>query len=363
MSTNRNTLASYLGIGLRYDYLRGLEQAVLTGLAAHVLFVVVFFMVSIYILVAVNITICLSSIMAYVLCRRRMFNPAYIIACVELVVHAVIAVMLLGWESGFHIYILMVVPTLFFPPYFRMSSRITVSSLLGVIYCALYFFSQRAEPVYDLPSAIILSFNYFNMFNMFVLLTWLSYIMHRAVGMLENRLRNRNAELSYLASVDPLTKILNRRSMERFISTVFNTETRAGSQIAFIVADIDHFKTVNDTWGHECGDMVLEEVSRVMAATMREGDRIARWGGEEFLAVITVGSAEGALTLGERMRKAVADSRINFTGHEIAVTATFGVSIRETGEEAKSCIERADSAMYHGKRSGRNRVVAWTPDL
>ncbi len=121
-----------------YSYRRVLEQAVLMGLVAHVLFVVVFIMISVRILVLVNIISCFCYITAYALSRRRMFNSAYIIACLELVSHAIIAVMILGWKSGFHIYILMVVPAMFFPPYFKMSVRLAASFLLGILYCGLY---------------------------------------------------------------------------------------------------------------------------------------------------------------------------------------------------------------------------------
>ncbi len=201
------------------------------------------------------------------------------------------------------------------------------------------------------------------MFNLFLLLTSLSYIMQRALKNLEERLGNMNEELSFMANVDPLTKILNRRSMERFIFTAVNTGRSAGSQIAFIAVDIDNFKTVNDTWGHKCGDMVLEEVSRTIAGTIREGDRIARWGGEEFLVILMKSGMDGAAVLAERMRKAVAATQVKFEETVVSVTASFGISMCGADCEPDDCLLRADRALYQGKKTGRNRVVCWTPDL
>jgi len=187
--------------------------------------------------------------------------------------------------------------------------------------------------------------------------------MDHALLRFETNLNNLNEKLSLLAHVDPLTRILNRRSMNDFIEAATNNAHPTGSRLAFIVSDIDLFKNVNDNYGHACGDMVLEKAARAMADTIRDCDRVARWGGEEFLAVISRSTPEGGIIIAERMRKNVNNAVINFNGSEIRVTMTFGVCIGGIDESAKKCIDRADRALYHGKITGRNKVVFWTPEL
>jgi diguanylate cyclase (GGDEF)-like protein len=127
---------------------------------------------------------------------------------------------------------------------------------------------------------------------------------------------------------------------------------RGRQVLSFVMADIDHFKQVNDTLGHDAGDDVLRQVSQTLAAGVRDIDHLARWGGEEFLIVLPDTDEATAAQVAERLRLAV--SQLQVRG--LALTTTFGVSEVNEGETAEQAISRADSALYAGKRSGRNRV-------
>lgn len=152
------------------------------------------------------------------------------------------------------------------------------------------------------------------------------------------------------ASTDPLTKAMNRRSFMQRVDALVS-EPKQG----LIMFDIDHFKSINDTYGHDVGDAVLREISQLMRDNIRETDLLARWGGEEFMVLSPGADMERTKALAERLREAVAS--FDFTGVPRQVTSSFGVVVRSSGEDTETYLKRADTALYEAKESGRNRVV------
>jgi diguanylate cyclase (GGDEF)-like protein len=171
------------------------------------------------------------------------------------------------------------------------------------------------------------------------------------------QLTERGNRLEQAATIDPLTEILNRRGMQEVIASELARATSEGRPVSFIMADIDHFKRINDTYGHQAGDTLLRSFARRLSGALRSSDRIARYGGEEFL-VVAVG-ADGAIgaEIGERLRAAVAGQPFDLAGISVAITASFGVAARNAAAEpADEIVARADTALYAAKEHGRNRV-------
>jgi diguanylate cyclase (GGDEF)-like protein len=123
------------------------------------------------------------------------------------------------------------------------------------------------------------------------------------------------------------------------------------------MADIDHFKHINDQYGHAAGDEVLKQVSAIMKSMVREHDLMARWGGEEFIFYFDRMDAESTHSLIERIRLKIESSDIVYEDQVIPVTLTFGVCQKKAGQSLNDCINAADEALYEGKKSGRNQVV------
>jgi diguanylate cyclase (GGDEF)-like protein len=157
------------------------------------------------------------------------------------------------------------------------------------------------------------------------------------------------------ALIDELTGLENRKAGEQSAMREIARARRIGRPLSFVLFDVDHFKRVNDTHGHLAGDMVLREVSRTMTELPRGGDTAVRWGGEEFLVILTDVGFDGARVFAERVRLAIGELRVADVG---PVTISAGVSELRLGEdEPGPAIARADASLYLAKSQGRNRVV------
>jgi diguanylate cyclase (GGDEF)-like protein len=169
------------------------------------------------------------------------------------------------------------------------------------------------------------------------------------------RVRGEREVFRRQAAVDPLTGLLNRRSLGDIISE----KVIAGEPVAVLFIDIDHFKSVNDRFGHAAGDIVLKEVADCLKRGMRSGDFCGRYGGEEFVLLAPGIASEQAYRMAERHRNAIAGLRIAELGDKHRVTASIGVAVFEAegGETSDDLLERADAALYMAKTTGRNRVV------
>lgn len=175
------------------------------------------------------------------------------------------------------------------------------------------------------------------------------------------QLKAKNKELLLLATSDPLTNCLNRRALHEQLEGKFEGGNRkSDNEFCCIMADIDHFKRVNDTYGHGVGDEVIKMTANTLREIVRDHDLVARMGGEEFCVILPGASLEIAQTIAERCREKIA---AKITG-KVRVTCSFGVtSIRLGATSPKELIHQADEALYYSKEHGRNRVTAWTTQL
>ena len=166
------------------------------------------------------------------------------------------------------------------------------------------------------------------------------------------------SQVQRLATIDGLTGVLNRRRLTETIEDAHLKAKRYVRTAGILMIDLDHFKRVNDTYGHEAGDEVLRTVSRTFSERLRSSDAIGRFGGEEFVVLLPETDLAGASALAERLRKAVADLKIQLPGGQtVGVTASFGVSVLQPEDPTyEAVLRRADQALYRSKQAGRNRI-------
>jgi len=179
-------------------------------------------------------------------------------------------------------------------------------------------------------------------------------------GMLKNAVRS----LAEASNRDGLTNVYNRRYLEQTMSKEFARMVRYGGTLSFIIIDLDHFKHINDNFGHLAGDEILRVISKKITECLRNIDVLARYGGEEFAVLLPETPIDGAEILAKRLCQHVAAQKIEFEGTHIPVTASLGVA--EFSDDLKTheqLISKADIALYKSKDSGRNQVTVYSPEL
>ena len=171
--------------------------------------------------------------------------------------------------------------------------------------------------------------------------------------------------LCELSMRDGLTGVFNRRHFDDHLETLLRRAQRTLEPCSVILGDVDHFKRVNDQFGHPVGDRVLRSVAAAFAGCLRATDVIARYGGEEFVAALPDTSAAGAVKVAERIRRAVAEERESIGQDSLSVTISLGVAAFVPGDEmaAAPLLARADAELYRAKRDGRNRTCCSAADL
>ncbi len=174
----------------------------------------------------------------------------------------------------------------------------------------------------------------------------------------EGNIESASVKESYERShVDPLTQIYNKRAFLNKISEIFKKASITKVNLSLIVFDLDNFKKVNDTYGHQAGDYVLRELASVVKSKLRPSDYFSRYGGEEFTILITGGDLNIAIELAERLRQAIENHNFVFDGQLLEVTISAGVSCLEPGMESwEDLFEKADKASYKSKQNGKNQV-------
>jgi diguanylate cyclase (GGDEF)-like protein/PAS domain S-box-containing protein len=170
-------------------------------------------------------------------------------------------------------------------------------------------------------------------------------------------LREEIDELKALALFDPLTEVGNRRFAEMTLTARHDEQQRYGWRYGPLMIDIDHFKSFNDRFGHATGDRVLRMVAQTLAANVRSFDVVARWGGEEFIAILEKVDPDDLARRADMLRRLVGASALQAEGEQLSVTISIGGVVSGDAEEAGETIKRADVLLYRSKEAGRDRVT------
>ncbi|MDE6406652.1 MAG: GGDEF domain-containing protein [Lachnospiraceae bacterium] len=330
--------------------------------SVHVLLLVIFSVFQIMPLFYFNI----FSVLTYVVCfwlmwgEREHYLTIYFITYIEVILHSFAATICLGWKFGFAQYIIAIVPVGFYICYTLDIKRkkftiATVSAIFSAAaFLACKFLSFFGEPLVEVDNIVLeLSFYVFNSLCAFVFLILFSLVFVFEMKLSSNQLKHQNAILNKLASTDPLTGLYNRRSMDIFL----NQAVESASSFALIMCDIDNFKKVNDTYGHDFGDVVLKGIAGITSDQVKGHGYVCRWGGEEILILINNASEESSLRIAENIRRNVANRVFELNNKWIHCSLTLGVALYDGKESVEDTITRADYNLYCGKRNGKNAVV------
>lgn len=181
-------------------------------------------------------------------------------------------------------------------------------------------------------------------------------MMMKVIGTaLSNGMRIKRLQQNIM--IDPLTSCYNRRALDEFIDQTIDSTRRYGSELSAIMFDLDHFKSINDTYGHQVGDKVLKAVAHTILATIRKCDYLIRYGGEEFILIMPATKLSKAIDVADRLRRGIENLVIQNNGSAIRVTASFGVADLKKDYDKSRLLSEVDRKLYDAKSLGRNRIV------
>jgi diguanylate cyclase (GGDEF)-like protein len=340
-----------------YRFYLIMNFAAITGFVLHVAFIFLFLWLDVYYVAGLNILSCSIYLLIFFLNRKGFHDLAAMIGLMEVILHAILAVSVIGWQSGFQYYVLSILPFIYLNVNWLGITKFSVVVLLYITFIGLMYYLRWHAPIVPISQVVLDIVNGVNIAALFLVYSGLAYYYSTITVRVEDRLKQANEKLETLAARDDLTGLLNRREMHSRLEYEISRCRLQGKNFSVVLGDIDQFKSINDRFGHHVGDHVLISLARVMRNTLRKGDQLARWGGEEFLLLLPDTELASGRLVAEKLREHIASTNFSWEGKPIFVTMTFGVSIFSQDCNFDDVLRKADHALIQGKAMGKNCVV------
>ena len=260
-----------------------------------------------------------------------------------------------GWGCGIQHFLIPLLMFGFFNIYEKPWIKIAIFGVLVTIRTLLFVHTLQCPPVISLEQGPIITFQVINSFFTFIILAISFICFSSSIQATERELRLDNQKLHKEAATDPLTGLYNRRSMMDILDEYKKSAPNETFSIA--IADIDFFKNVNDTYGHNCGDYTLKELAALFLASSESNYTVCRWGGEEFCFFLPGKNLDEAGHILFDVQLAAKKMQLNYEGQPFKITITVGVAENDFRSSMKEILEQADQKLYRGKMAGRDRVV------
>ena len=335
----------------------------------HIFYFIFFLHLNMSILAVYNVLSTLLYGSCLIITIKKPTDMIFNLSVAEMLIQTIVTAVAVGNSWGFYLFNFIAIVLAILRVY-RIDSR-TINKfstalytiILSMIsfYCA-YFLSQNTVPLYDgffEDSKSISTILYvFNSILVFVCLAVISRVLFKGVNSYIKSSKIANQQINSMVNTDPLTGLLNRRSMDYRIRMAVEKFNDKKEPFSILMGDIDLFKNINDTYGHSVGDQVLVDVSNIIKSQLRADDSAGRWGGEEFLILLSDADKSTAVSVAERIRRNVEENSITIEdGSKISHYITIGVATYSKNVTVDDLIKEADKKLYIGKNSGRNRVV------
>ena len=262
-----------------------------------------------------------------------------------------------GWAMNFQWNLLITVLIIFYSLEIKMSQKIRYMKLLFTGFIALVLFVHMSPSYREVSELFSFLFQTVHAVFYGVMLCIIAYCYCTKFNLAEEKLRQFNRKLVEMASLDALTGLPNRRSMNEHLELLVYDNDRIGAPFCVAIGDVDFFKKINDSYGHDTGDYVLTTLSGLFQNIVKGRGKVARWGGEEFLFTFENMNVQQAYATLEILRLQIEKHNFQFKDQSIKITMTFGVEEYSQIIGIESTISKADQKLYEGKNSGRNKVV------
>lgn len=263
----------------------------------------------------------------------------------------------LGWRCSFQNMIYLVIMIIWYDSSLSNRLKALFSTVLVTAICVIDAVTPFGGTVFD-PDSLGFKFLVFVNISVFSsALSCIAYFYCRKFVDAEHKLYLYNKKLKKMAESDPLTKLMNRRCITDTLDEIEKNYKQNNNSVSVAIGDIDFFKHVNDTYGHDCGDYVLQTIAGFFTQFMEGKGEVARWGGEEFLFVFNDMNGDDAFIKLNDLRTRISEYDFEFNGKKLRVNMTFGLEEYSSRDGYEEAIKKADNKLYLGKESGRNKVV------
>ena len=259
-----------------------------------------------------------------------------------------------GWWIGVQHFLMVILVLEFFVGYDGFRVKMYLAVLLCAIRISFYYYFSDAKSVYMIPERSKDFHQVVNTVTIFWCLAVICYVFSKSSREMEGKLVKYNEKLEREALTDNLTGLANRRRAMDYVDQILKEEQ---GNFSLCMCDIDFFKRVNDTWGHDCGDIVLKEIAKIFRSSMRNGSMPCRWGGEEFLILFPGFNGDEAFDIVLEIQNNVKRTVVEYEGNKVSVTMTFGLTEVDFRQPIETAIQEADEKLYYGKNHGRDQIV------
>ncbi len=279
---------------------------------------------------------------------------AYCVLNVYTLLWIILNVRFYGWDIGVQHLMIPLLVFAFFAKYGHEPIKILYVIVLFALRIYLFNYCKLNTPVITIANEIVYSLQVINTLTVFGSLTLIANIFSKDSQALEGKLVEYNEQLIEQASIDPLTGLHNRRSTTKYLEKLLKNPS---SPISICICDIDFFKKVNDTYGHDVGDVVLETISKTFKKALPSGCFLSRWGGEEFLLIFPQNNGDEALYSLEELRQKIKSLTFQSGENTFRISMTYGLAEYDYQGDVSAILKEADEKLYYGKEHGRDQIV------
>lgn len=290
----------------------------------------------------------------FILSYRRGTFVSFCILNVTVLVWIVFNIVMFGWNIGVQHFIIVLLICCFFAKYRHELAKTVYSLALCALRLYLFFYCRANSPRVILANELNNTLQLVNTVAIFWILAMIAYIFSTDTQALEGKLIEYNEQLERQASIDPLTGLYNRRRTMEYLDKLLKAPEY---QISFCICDIDFFKRVNDTYGHDIGDIVLKKIAETFQKELPPDTFVSRWGGEEFLLIFPKLNGDEANIALETLRRKIKAIVFDGGSEAFSVSLTFGLVEYDFSSDMDTLLKQADEKLYMGKESGRDRII------
>lgn len=324
----------------------------------HMMYLFIFIYFEVYILATINVFSILVYLIVWLNFSKKNFNICLQVIFGEVISHIILCGLIIGEGTGFSTFCLVLLIGIRTARYFynRINGIIINTAnytiIASVAYIAFSLSGSYYTPMYhSINQQLIEILDTLNSIIVILALNYYGFFSAKAILIYEKELNEKNKLLQEMSYIDPLTLLYNRRAIKMYI----NSYEEKRKDFAIILCDIDDFKSINDKYGHECGDMILREIATTINSLVEGKGYAARWGGEEIL-ILNDNNNIDAYILGEQIRKTVEEASFVYGNNSISITITVGLGY-DKEISSREAILKADKNLYLGKQRGKNIVI------